>query len=386
MVEYFTYDLINSLIYFQIVILVFIISNIIIIHRARGHTTTNIFPMVSILVPARNEERNIAHCVQSLLALDYPSFEVLVLDDQSSDNTRPILEKISASNPHLKVLEGEPPPGNQVGKNWACSQLARQAQGDLFFFTDADTFHKPETLKTIVTALIGERADLLTGFPHQEVKTWGERLLVPFFNWALYCFIPLILAYRFRLPLLSGSIGQMMLFRREAYLAVGGHDGVSFSIVDDLMLTRQIKAAGLRWRVVYITDLISCRMYQNYREAYKGFVKNLFAAFDFRLLPYVFVFIWLGIMFWLPLIVLMLTIIGQAPQAQLNALIVCITLSVLLWLIPYSDMGIPFGLVFLYPATILAFEWIALQSLRHNIMGRLSWKERRLPRSRIKWL
>ena len=91
----------------------------------------------------------------------------------------------------------------QVGKNWACSQLAHQAQGELFFFTDADTLHQPGTLRAIVTALMGEQADLLTGFPRQEVHTWGERLLVPFFSWALLCFIPLALAYRLRLPVLS---------------------------------------------------------------------------------------------------------------------------------------------------------------------------------------
>lgn len=386
MVEYFTRDLIIGVILFQIIILLIVLSNRLIIHRARRHETLHTFPMVSILIPARNEERNIARCVCSLLASDYPSFEILVLDDQSWDNTRPILEQISVSNTRLKVLEGEPPPGNQVGKNWACSQLARQAQGDLFYFTDADTIHQPETLYSAVTALMGEKADLLTGFPRQEVKTWGERLLVPFFSWSLYCFNPLVLAYRLRLPLLSGSIGQMMLFRREAYFEVGGHENVSWSIVDDLMLTRQIKSAGLRWRVLHIADLISCRMYQNYREAYKGFVKNLFAAFDFRLLPYLFVFLWLMVVFWLPLIVLMLMILGQAPQAQSNALILSITLSILLWIIPYQDMGIPYGLAFLYPITILANEWVAFQSLRHSMMGHLSWKGRRIPRSRLKWL
>ena len=208
MVTYFTHTLILHLIIFQIVILLIFVSNILITHLARQHSPPATFPMVSILVPARNEEKNIARCVQSLLAFDYPAFEVLVLDDLSSDNTRSILEKLSQTHSRLQVLDGDPPSGSQVGKSWACSQLVRRAQGELLFFTDADTFHQPETLRTIVTALEGEQADLLTGFPRQEVHTWGERFLVPFFSWAMLCFNPLALAYKLSTPALSSALGQ----------------------------------------------------------------------------------------------------------------------------------------------------------------------------------
>ena len=181
MVDYFTHDLIYHLIIFQAVILLIILSNIWITRRVRHHSPPAAFPMVSVLIPARNEERSIASCVRSILAQDYPSFEVLVLDDQSSDGTRAILEKMAISQPALRILHGEPPSGNQVGKNWACSQLARQAQGELLFFTDADTLHRSDTLKTMVTTLMGEQADLLTGFPRQEVHTWGSGCWFLFF-------------------------------------------------------------------------------------------------------------------------------------------------------------------------------------------------------------
>jgi len=386
MVNYFTHNLILHLIIFQTIILLIFISNFLITHLARQHSPSVTFPMVSILVPARNEEKNIDRCIQSLLAQDYPNFEVLVLDDQSTDNTRSILEKLSQTHSKLKVLDGEPPSGNQVGKNWACSQLARKAQGELLFFTDADTFHQSETLKTIVAALEGEQADLLTGFPRQEVQTWGERFLVPFFSWAMICFNPLALAYRLRLPALSGALGQMMLFRREAYLTIGGHEGVSSSIVDDLMLARNIKSYGLRWRVIYIADLISCRMYCSSRDAFNGFVKNLFAAFDFRLLPFLFIFIWLAVMFWEPLIILIFMIFGQTPHIQAGYLYTCLGLSVILWLLPYIYMGIPYGLALLYPVTILAIEWVAFSSLRNSLIGNLSWKDRKITGSHWKWI
>jgi len=386
MVDYFTHDLIYHLIIFQTVILLVILSNIWITRRVRHHSPPAVFPMVSVLIPARNEERSIASCVRSILAQDYPYFEVLVLDDQSSDGTKAILEKMAISQPALRILHGEPPSGNQGGKNWACSQLARQAQGELFFFTDADTLNRSDTLKTIVTTLMGEQADLLTGFPRQEVHTWGERLLVPFFSWAFLCFIPLGLAYKLRLPFLSIAVGQMMLFRREAYLAIGGHESVSSSIVDDMSLARRIKAEKLRWRVSYIADLVSCRMYHSSREAIAGFTKNLFAVFDYRLLPFFFAFIWLMVMFWEPLIVLAVMISGLVTQAQPTAILICLALSILLWLIPYGEMSIPFFLAFLYPFTILANVGVAFRSLVHSLGGHITWKDRTIARIRWKWL
>ena len=386
MLEYLVRDLIVHISIFQAVILTVMVSNIVILHRARRHTLLLEYPMVSVLVPARNEERNIDRCIQSLLAQDYPAYEVLVLDDQSGDATLAILERIASTQPALQILQGTPPAAGQAGKNWACVQLERAAQGDLLLFTDADTFHQPRALRTIVTALIGEKADLLTGFPRQEMYTWTERMLVPFFTWALICFSPLWLAYRVRLPAFSSAVGQMMLFRRESYQAIGGHASLGASIVDDLTLAKRISAVGLRWRGVHIADLIACRMYSNSREAFSGFTKNFFAAFGFRLLPYLFVFIWLAVMFWAPLIVGTLSVFGGAAQARPVQLSICIGLSILLWSIPNREMGLPLGLGLLYPATILANEVVAFQSLRLSLAGRLTWKERTLARPKWTWL
>jgi chlorobactene glucosyltransferase len=386
MADYLTQDLVRTLVIFQAIILLVILSNAWLLRRTRRHTPPPVFPRVSILVPARNEEKNIAACIRSLLAQDYPSFEVLAYDDQSGDGTRSILEQIAGAEGKLKVLVGGPLPEGRLGKNWACTQLAQQAKGDLLFFTDADTVHQPQTLGSIVTALLGEQADLLTGFPRQKVHTWGERLLVPFFSWASFCFSPLGLAYRIRLPAFSTAVGQMMLFRREAYQAIGGHESVCSSIIDDLMLARRIKAAGLRWRGMNIADLISCRMYSGNREAFSGFAKNLFAAFDFHLSIFAFVFLWLAVMFWEPLIILVLSAVGVAPQARYDELAVCIGLSLLVWLIPYGELGVPLGLALLYPINLLAAEAVAFQSLYLTLVGRLTWKGRVLARQHWKWL
>jgi chlorobactene glucosyltransferase len=386
MVLYLTHKLIIDLIWFQLAIMGIVLSNILILHRARLREQKRDFPTVSILVPVRNEERSIGGCIQSLLEQNYPSYEVIALDDQSSDGTFAILEQIAGSQPRLKVLVGTPPPGGMSGKNWACAQLADQSQGDLLLFTDADTVFKPQSLRLIVSTMLSQKADLLTGFPRQNVYTWGEKLLVPFFSWAVLCFIPLWVAYQVRLPALSSAVGQMMLFRREAYQKIGGHENLGAVIVDDLVLARRIKAAGWRWRVMNVTDLITCRMYHGHREAFDGFAKNLFACFDFHLSIFLFVFIWLTVLFLEPLIVLVALLLGFVPTTVITELVVCIGLSVLLWLIPYIELGVPAYLGFIYPITTLANVVVAFQSLRLSMTGRLSWKDRTLNRPKWKWL
>jgi chlorobactene glucosyltransferase len=157
-------------------------------------------------------------------------------------------------------------------------------------------------------------------------------------------------------------------------------------IVDDLALARRIKAVGLCWRVLNITDLITCRMYHGSMEALDGFIKNLFATFDFHLSLFLFVYIWLVVLFLEPLLVLVAMVFGQAPTARPGELVICIGLSLLLWIIPYTEMGVPIRLGLIYPFTILANEVAALQSLRLSLVGRLSWKGRPLGRPKWKWL
>jgi chlorobactene glucosyltransferase len=341
--------------------------------------------MVSILVPARNEEQNIRKCIESLLKQDYPFYEILVVDDQSNDNTPVILKQMERIDSRLKVISGEPPPETMAGKNWACYQLARQAKGDLFFFTDADTIHAPQTLRLLATALFGEQADLLTGFPRQQMGTWGERLLVPFFSWASLSFMPLWLAYRVHRSDLAYAVGQVMLFRREAYQEIGGHESLNHAIVDDILLSKELQRAGLRWRVVSLSDLISSRMYHSWHEALEGFTKNYFAAFNHRLFTFLFVYIWLLVLFGLPLIQLVLAYSGVLPSSNVGELIVCTCLSIFLWFIPYREIKAPLFLTILYPITLLASEFVAFRSLFSSLKGDLRWKGRKLVSEKLTW-
>ncbi len=386
MANYLTHGLIISFICFQLVILIIILSNIVILHQPHPQVEPGNFPYVSILIPARNEEKRISKCIYSLLEQDYPNYEVIVLDDQSTDDTAVILERIGVDNSKLDILVGTQPPNDFTGKNWACAQLAEHAHGDLLLFTDADTIFQPQALEEIVRAMMAEQADFISGYPRQIIESWGERLLVPFFLWAVMSFIPLWLAYRLRLPVLSTAVGQMMLFRREAYQQLGGHTALGPKIVEDTALAKGIKRAGLRWRIINITNLVSCRMYLGSQDAFFGFAKNLFAAFEFRLGVFLFVYFWLGALFIEPLIILSAKLFGVASTASYTELAICIGFSLLLWCIPYMELKISPFLGMIYPITIIANEVTAFQSLLLSLTGRLSWKGRPLPRPKWRWL
>ncbi|MGC8873403.1 MAG: glycosyltransferase [Chloroflexia bacterium] len=369
------------------VLLLVVLSNALALRRVEAYPLPARFLRVSILLPVRNERQVVADCVKSLLAQDYPDYEVLVFDDGSTDGTGPALAGLAEPDGRLRVLQGRPLPEGWLGKHWACQQLAEAATGELLLFTDADTVHHPHALRSGVAALLAEGADLLSGFLHQKVVTWGERLTVPTAFWCFFSFLPLPLAHRVRLPELSLTNGQWMLFRRTAYEAVGGHAAVRDNPVDDIALGRRVKARGLRWRVVDLGAVVSCRMYRSAREAVEGFSKNLFAAFDFRVIEYLFVWLWLLLLGWEPLVTLAMWRLGLGERlvASWPAAVAVAEMGVIWW-ITLTRLRFPRHLVFLYPVGILCLVLIAFRSLWLTVTGRAQWKGRLLPRQRVRWL
>lgn len=342
-------------------------------------------PFVSVLIPARNEALNIAACVRSLLAQDYPAFEVIVLDDSSTDGTRVILEGIRKENPQLKILNGQPLPSGWLGKHWACHQLDKAAQGELLLFTDADTWHEPYALGDSVVALVEQDADLLTVFPHEQVITWGEKLTVPILGFALFSFVPVFLA-RWRIfSRLSITIGQFMLFRRSAYDAIGGYEAIRSHPVDDVTLGRRIRSRGFKWLLVNGTHHVHCRMYRDFGSAVAGFTKNLFAFFDHHVLLYLLAWLWIGFVFLEPVVVLVLSGFGISLAYFPVALAwIAVLEALILFSIANHHSRIPLYLVLFYPISMILFVTLALRSLNFAWQGRHDWKDRSLPRPVIR--
>jgi len=376
-----------SLVVFLAVLLLVGSINALALRRLGNLPPPAALPRLSVLVPVRNERESILPCLRSLLAQDYSDFEVLVLDDDSTDGTGSMVAAAAQADPRLRLLPGRHLPPGWLGKSWACQQLADAASGTVLLFVDADTVHHPQMLRQAIAALTAENADMVTGFLRQDTLTWGERLTVPVAMWCFFSFLPIPLAHRLRAPWLSLTNGQWMLFRREAYAAVGGHAAVREDPVEDIALGRRAKALGLRWRLVDATQVVHCRMYRGFREAVEGFSKNLFPVFRFRLLPYLFVWLWLGLITWEPLLVTALSLLGFEPLTfRVWPALAAVAESLALWFLVLSRLGLERRLSLLYPISILLFTLIALRSLVLTILGRTSWKGRPLPRLPLRWI
>lgn len=235
-------------------------------------------PLVSVVVPARNEAHNIERCLSSLAASRYPAFEVVVVDDRSEDDTRArALAVPRGAARRIAVVEGTPLPDGWLGKPWACWQGAAEARGDVLLFTDADTRHEPELLARAVDGMVEERADLLTLVGRQEMETFWERLVQPHvFLGMLYRFpdFERVAANdRWRDAIANG---QYILMPRRAYEHIDGHRAVRDEVAEDLALAQHMKRAGLRLRVRSAEDALSTRMYRSLAELVAGWSKNLF--------------------------------------------------------------------------------------------------------------
>lgn len=242
--------------------------------RSRGEEA----PLVSILVPARNEAANIEACLAGLLAQDYPHFEVVVLDDGSTDDTAARVLRLASGSGRLRLERGVPLPHGWAGKTHACRQLAQRARGDWLLFVDADTRHAPELLSRAMGEAVRTEADLLSAFPRQEIGTPGEALTVPFIYWVLFTLLPLRFVWERPEPAFTAACGQFLLARREPYFASGGHGAAPWSLHDGLHLARRFKREGRRVRLADLSPWISCRMYRGLRECWNGFSRNAFQA------------------------------------------------------------------------------------------------------------
>jgi len=398
-----------SAVAFAVCLVLIGLSNLRRLRRIDRYPPSPATPRVSVLVPARNEEAHIGACVASLLAQDYPDLEVVVLNDHSTDRTGEILAGLTGAaaraaptrmdedvtgtdadattrDERLRVLEGKDLPEGWLGKHWACHQLAEAASGELLLFTDADTRHGPASVRHGVAALHAEGADLLTALPFEETVTVAEQLIVPVIPWSILTFLPLELAYRTRSPAFSATIGQYMLFRASAYRATGGHAAVATDPVDDIALGRRIKAQGFRWRLADATRDVRCRMYQSAEQVFEGFSKNLFSAFGNRVLPFIGVWLWLEIVFLLPVAVLVARLLrAPVPNLDTGIALAGVAAGLASWGMSHLRFGFPARLVPLYPLTMLLALAIALRSVALVRRGRTTWKGRTLAQQPVRW-
>jgi chlorobactene glucosyltransferase len=235
-------------------------------------------PRVSVIVPARDEERNIKACVTSLLAQDYDNFEVIVVDDGSTDATPAILARLARTpegQRRLRVARVEELPPGWAGKPHALHTGTRIASGEWLLFTDADTRHTPTALRSAVTRALSDNADLFTIGTTQELPDFWNRVLMPVAYMGISAQYPPAWVNNPHSPIAIAN-GQFLLIRRAMYDSVGGYDTDELrkTVVDDLALARVVKRSGGKLRFVDGRGLVSVRMYHSLREHINGWGKN----------------------------------------------------------------------------------------------------------------
>ena len=326
--------------------------------RLRDYAPLRSGPLVSVIIPARNEARNIERCVRGVLATTYSPLEVIVVDDRSTDGTAAIVESIA--DEHVRLVRGAELPAGWFGKQWAIVQGYERARGELLLFADADTKQEPELLPRAVRGLQDERVDLFTVLPRQEMRTFWERLIQPHVFVALESrFAYLASVNRTRTYWNAIANGQFILTTRAAYDAVGTHAAVKHSVADDVMLAQNYVRAGKNIFIVQAREFMTTRMYGSLREIIAGWSKNLASGAALMappvrvvraVLPYL---MWLPSLFWLAPPILWLT---NGWHFALIATVV----SLLTWIAVYAAERAPVWHALLYPlgAAVVAFIMI----------------------------
>ncbi len=231
--------------------------------------------LISVCVPARNEERNIRACVEGILAQDYPNFEVIVLDDRSTDSTHEILVSIRSTTDKLQIINGSDLPTGWAGKPHALYQASASARGDWLCFVDADTFIAPETLSSCYVKALETKADMFTIMTFQSLGSFWEKTVMPIVMTALSVgFSP----RKVNDPNTKDAIanGQFIMIKRSVYDALGGHESVKDSIVEDKDISEQVKWKGFRLIVADGMKVAKTRMYTSLSEIWEGWTKNIY--------------------------------------------------------------------------------------------------------------
>ena len=236
-------------------------------------------PFVSILVPARNEEANIGKCLESLLAQDYPHFEIIVANDRSTDRTEQIVQENAQRSIPLKLINVDHLPDGWTGKTHALHLASKQARGEWLVFTDADTYHSPTCLRKAMNHILHHKADLFSTVGRMDNQTWWEKCLTPLLGLALMMWYPppLVNSKRSKLGFANG---QFIIARRSAYDAFGGHESVRSELLEDIAMGKRAKQFGFQVRLALAPHLYTTRMYPDFRRFFYGWSRILLNGLD----------------------------------------------------------------------------------------------------------
>jgi glycosyltransferase involved in cell wall biosynthesis len=244
--------------------------------------------LVSILIPVRNEEDNILNLLASIQKQDYTNYEVITLDDSSTDNTFNVISQFIKADNRFHVVKGNPLSKDWLGKNYACHQLAAIAKGEYLLFLDADEQVHDGLINSAIHRMRVNNLSLLTLFTNQQMPTAGEKMVIPLMHFILLNLLPIRLVLLVKNAAVAAASGQFMLFDAATYRKHQWHEQVKDRVVEDIEIMRRVKARQLNGEALMANGMISCRMYKTYTECITGFSKNFLAAFNYSVPAFLF--------------------------------------------------------------------------------------------------
>ncbi len=267
---------------FSLYVLILSAANILTIRFQTGKTGLTDGPRVSVMIPARDEEHSISNCLDSLVDQTYLDYEILVIDDQSSDSTWEIISQYAQKHPNIRAFKGNSLPEGWNGKSYALHQLAQHASGEIFLFTDADTVHSKESISLGAANLISRGADMVSGYPLQAGPGFITQIIVSVMHFNTAFLFPLVLSRFTRIPLFAFAIGQYICITRNAYFASGGYERIRSRVTDDIHLARNLLSMGYRIRFIEVHKTVQCRMFSTPAQAFAGITRSIVDFFDCR--------------------------------------------------------------------------------------------------------
>jgi len=270
--------LVNILLAFTLVQFLVALVNLLFLQKPKGEISGP-SPLVSVLIPARNEAENLRLLLPDLLAHDYREIEVLVFDDGSVDGTAEVVLGFSRDDARVQLIPSAPLPEGWLGKSWGCFNLGHAARGEYFLFLDADVRLHEGAIRESLAMMKRSKSGLLSLFPKQLMKTTGERITVPLMHYILLTLLPLVLVRYSPFTAHSAANGQFMLFDAKVYRDHQPHQAARQERAEDIRIARILKAKGVKVLCSAGSRKVTCRMYHGFSDAVKGFARNITAFF-----------------------------------------------------------------------------------------------------------
>lgn len=322
--------------------------------------------LVSVLIPARNEAGRIGALLQSVMEQSYQNLEILILDDQSTDETLEVCNSYANQDKRIQVISGKDLPDGWLGKNFACHQLGQMARGRYFVFIDADTRIEDGLFDNAVHRAKRGKLTLLSLFATQIMETIGERIVVPLMHFVLLNLLPLRLVRLSRNSSFSAASGQFMMFDGPMYQIYHWHAQVRDKVLDDMEIAKLIKTYQLPMETLLANGFIKCRMYSSYDEAVNGFSKNILAGFNMNVAGLI--------------CFLLLVMIGPlfiAYYLSISLLMFALTLIFLsrIMISLMSGQNVFWNLI-LHPVQMVTLTLISVVSIVRHLTQKTTWKGR----------